>query len=115
MGIYNMLRQSAATLGLAIMSMVFINTRDHQFAADLKTNMATQNLDPMVFEGMLTRTSEALQALALLTPTVRDQVIFFFTDAYLTAFKSVNVIGVWFGIAGLIVAFFTLRHYRTDP
>ncbi len=94
-GKMGMLRQLGGMLGLTLLGSLFLHVQTAEFAKDLKQNVATENIDPLAFQGLLSKTPEALNALE--KAFVKQSLIHATTDG----FWSINVLVIVMALIGL--------------
>lgn len=113
-GLSNMLRQLGATLGLAAIGSAFVFVSDTHFARDLQRNLDTVHTDPAVFEGLLAKVPDALQALEKLPSESQLFVEQASLHAYIDGFIAINAIAMGTAVVGLCFAAWLLK-WKREP
>ncbi len=109
-----MLRQLAATFGLAFMSSAFLTTQNLKFSHALKQNVMTESLNPKQFQGLLSDNPQALSSIAKLPEQAQKFVQENRLDSYIFGFWEINVIGLVTAVAGLVLALWLIKRKRTE-
>lgn len=102
-GMYNMIRFTGATMGVAILGSIQNNAQEDAFLRFMKGNPVTKNLDPSLYEGLLVNLPSAKAAFSELTPTTGVLVKDFLYHASSLAFSFVNIIVGVVAIVALMV------------
>ncbi|NGX37983.1 MAG: hypothetical protein K1000chlam2_01152, partial [Chlamydiae bacterium] len=100
-GTISMLRQFGATIGLAILGSVFLNVQGTQFSEDLKLNTETVQLSAKEFQGLLSKTPEALEKLKTLSKQGQAFIEQSFLTSYINGFWAINVLALVTALIGL--------------
>lgn len=111
-GMSRTLRQLGSTFGMAIFGSLFLHREMTGFKTALLKNQETASLDPLQFEGLLSSTPAAVEAIHNLPPDIAAFVKTAFTAAYQSAFNGINLLAILFAIVGLLSAIFLLKANR---
>ncbi|NGX27457.1 MAG: Multidrug resistance protein Stp [Chlamydiae bacterium] len=113
-GTVSTIRQLGGTLGLAIFGTLFLNVQEGEFAKDLKHNIDTEALSPMEFQGLLSKTPEAITALKKLPEQSQTFVEQTYLHSYIKGFWSINFLAIIMALVGLILTLLLIRQ-KTRP
>lgn len=106
-GMYNMIRFTGATIGVAILGALQYNLQEDAFFKFLKTNRLTSKLDPSHYDGYLADLPAAVEAMDQLSPPIASLVKSSLYKATALAFSWTNLFaGVVALVALLVGAFF---------
>ena len=108
-GINSTLRQFSATLGMAVFGQIFLNLHSHLFTKELANNPITSNVNSSSFEGLLSSSEPALEALQALPSQVQDKVYSEYLFSYITSSTILNTLGIAIALTGLFLAFFLIN------
>ncbi len=103
-GTATMVRQFGGTLGLAIFASLFIGGIETRLSKSLQSNPETAEIQVQNLEGLLSKTPEALQAIASLPAKAQEYVKESALTATIDAFWSINALGAAVAFMGLIFA-----------
>lgn len=106
------IRQFGATLGLAIFGALFFDAKGKLFAEDLKRNVETFHLDPIAFQGLLAKKSQAVAVWEKLSAQSQLFVTNSLINASIEAFWLINVVASLLALSGLTLA---LVFFRKKP
>lgn len=110
----SMVRQLGGTLGLAILGATFLHIQSDHFAEDLKRNTETFHLDPHHFQGLLSEKPQAIETLNKLSADSQHFVTNSYTNSYIDAFFTINVIAGLAAILGLVLTLLLIKK-KTRP
>lgn len=105
----SMIRQFAATMGLAMIGTIFVGVQTDRFSEDLKKNTETTHLSAGSFQGLLAKKPAALKAMENLSEQSQQFVLSSYTNAYVDAFFTINIVAFFIGILGLVGALLLIR------
>ena len=108
-GMYNTLRFTGATMGVAILGAMQINLQEGMFTQKLQQNPETAALNPVLYEGLLGNLPHAIQAAKDLRPEVLTYVKSALLNAATAAFSLMHLVAAGIAILGLIIALQFLR------
>ncbi|NGX39586.1 MAG: Multidrug resistance protein Stp [Chlamydiae bacterium] len=108
------LRQLGGTLGLAIITSVFLTVQEGQFAEDLQRNTSTLSLAPKTFTGLLSKAPKAIVALEALPEETRTYVKQSRVHSFISGFRAINILSLIAALLGLGM-FLWLVKKRTQP
>lgn len=108
-GIYNTLRFTGATIGVAIFGAVQINVESSLFARKLKKEAGTAMLDPDLYEGLLNHFPRAEKAAQTLEPGALAYVKQALAQASMVAFSAVNLMAAAIAFLALIITLILFR------
>jgi EmrB/QacA subfamily drug resistance transporter len=108
-GINSTLRQFSATLGMAVFGQTFLNLHSNLFSKELASNTSTSNINPVSFEGLLSSSQPALEALQALPHEVQDKVYSDYLSSYIMSSSILNAFGIVIAIIGLLSACFLIK------
>lgn len=91
-GMYNTLRFTGATIGVAVLGAVQVNVQDSLFENAMKNNPATASLNPNLYEGLLNSLPKSVNAAAALEPAVSNQVQQALIKSSTIAFSTINLV-----------------------
>lgn len=103
-GMYNTLRFTGATIGVAILGAVQVNVQDGLFAKALKKTPETASLDPTVYEGLLNGLPQAVEASKSLEPGILNIVEQALIQASTVAFSMTNLVTAFVALIGFVIA-----------
>ncbi|MCB1106695.1 MAG: MFS transporter [Chlamydiia bacterium] len=108
-GMYNTLRFTGASVGVAVLGAVQVNVQEGLFQASFKKNPETLHLNPDLYEGLLNHLPKSVEAANHLEPAVLDYIKEALIAASTTAFSLTNLVTA----AVAFVAFFiTLAFFK---
>ena len=113
-GTSSMIRQIGSTLGLALFGTLFLEVNLSQFGQILRTNVQTQTLDPTRFQGLLSQTPTAVQALQPFSSKTQAFISKSFLHSYINGFWAINMLAAVIALVGGILAFILIKK-RTKP
>jgi hypothetical protein len=99
-----MLRQFGGSLGLAIFASLYIGTSHSHLEQSLQKNPQTEELNIEELEGLLSKTPEALAAIAPLPEKTQEYVKESAYKASVSAFRLINGLGAAVAVLGLLCA-----------
>ena len=109
-GVLNTFRNTGTSLGVAILGAIFSHSQFNRFSHLLLRKKETSNLDPNIFEGLLSNTSKAINAFKSLSSNIQLSVK--------EALKSSYIYGITFSnlfAAFIIVVTFCIILYYFKP
>ena len=109
-----MLRHLGGTLGLAVMSTLFIKINETQFAQVLKNNVQTASVNPNEFQGLLAKTPAAVQKLQTFAPQTKQFIEQSYLTSYINGFWWINALAIVMAAIGLIFAILLIKK-KTQP
>lgn len=107
-GMYNMIRFTGATIGVAVLGATQNNVQEDAFGRFLAKHASTRGLDPSIYEGFLSSLPSSVDAMEKLTPPVATLVKTSLFQASSLAFSWINLLtgGVALIALGLGATFF---------
>lgn len=108
-GMYNMIRFTGATIGVAILGAVQNNVQEDHFAKVLKMSPSTRALDPNLYEGLLAGLPSAREALEALTPPVATLVQAALYESSALGFSWINLVA---GVMSVFCLFVGLTFFK---
>lgn len=114
-GLVTTIRQSGATIGLAIFGALFLYFQHGRFSSALSQNAETQNLDSNQFEGLLAKAEPAVQALGTYSASIQDYIVSSNMAAYVSAFSKINLFAAVVAVVALIVSLLTIKRHLAPP
>lgn len=111
-GTVSTVRQLGGTLGLAILGTAFLDYQVGDFAKHLKRNVDTENLPAKDFEGLLSKTPEALDTLGKLSDQSQTFVEQIYLHSYVRGFWVMNCLAVIVAIIGLIIVMLLIKRKK---
>jgi EmrB/QacA subfamily drug resistance transporter len=102
-GILNSFRNIASSLGIALLGAIFINTQESLFSSHLEKIPETKNLDPSLFEGLLSKATHALEALKPLPPDIQNIVRSTLKSSFSWGINLANLFAVFLLLLALIL------------
>lgn len=90
-GMYNTLRFTGATIGVAVLGAIQVNAQDALFSSALRKYPGTQSLDPELYEGLLNQLPKAMEAAKTLEPSTLLYVHHSLIQASTSAFSLTNL------------------------
>jgi len=102
-GMYNTLRFTGATIGVAVLGAIQVNVQDDLFSESLKKNGATATLDPSVFEGLLNGLPHSLEAAKALSADSLAYVKGALIEASTVAFSLTNSVTGVVALLALVI------------
>lgn len=102
-GMFNMIRFTGATIGVAIMGAVQNNVQEDAFSRFLKEHVTTKKLDPRIYEGFLSNLPSSLEAMEKLSPPVAALVKSDLFHASSLAFCWTNLIAGAMALFALVI------------
>jgi EmrB/QacA subfamily drug resistance transporter len=111
-GMYNTLRFTGATIGVAILGAVQVNVQDTLFRDKLLKGPGTQMLDPPLLEGLLNSLPNSLEAAKTLKPEALTYVQKALIDTSTTAFALTNLVTALVASIALIITLFMFKSKR---
>lgn len=103
-------RQFSATLGLAIFGSLYSSIYLTKLGKSLLKNPDTASLNAMQFEGLLSKSPEAMQHLNRLPANDAAYIIQSAKSAFLDAFSFINLLAALIAILGIIIAWRLLKN-----
>ena len=91
-GMYNTLRFTGATIGVAVLGAVQVNVQDGLFANKLRTSSDTVSLNPSLYEGLLNNLPAAVEAAQELPSATLNYVQNSLIEASTFAFSITNLV-----------------------
>lgn len=108
-GISTMLRQFGATVGLAIFGALFLSVQHSHFSTCLNQRPETAPTHPLQFEGILSNSPPALQALSQFPKEIQTFIKNCYLSSYIHSFWIMNLLAILIGCIGLIWSFYLLK------
>ena len=102
-GMYNTLRFTGATIGVAVLGAIQVNVQDDLFSESLKKNGATATLDPSIFEGLLNGLPHSLEAAKALSADSLAYVKGALIEASTVAFSLTNSVTGVVALLALVI------------
>lgn len=102
-GMYNMIRFTGATIGVAIMGALQYNVQEDAFASLLKADRLTRKLDPTLYQGFLVNLPSSVEAMEKLTPPIATLVKTDLYKATSLAFSWINLLAGAVAVVAFIV------------
>ncbi|WP_420422650.1 DHA2 family efflux MFS transporter permease subunit [Simkania sp.] len=102
-GMYNMIRFTGATIGVAILGALQYNIQQDAFGKFLKANRLTNKLDPSLYDGYLADLPTSVEAMEKLTPPIANLVKSSLYEATALAFSWTNLLAGAVAMVALIV------------
>ena len=105
-------RQFGATLGLTLFGTIYTSTFLGKLGKSLQENSTLSSLDPTQFEGLLSKSPQALHALGELSSSNANYVLDAAREAFLKGFSYINILATIVALIGMIIA---LRLLKNTP
>lgn len=102
-GMYNTLRFTGATIGVAVLGAVQVNVQDALFRDKLLKGPGTETLNPPLFEGLLNNLPRSVEAAKALKPDILAYVQKALIDTSTSAFSITNLVTALVAFLGLII------------
>lgn len=99
------IRQLGGTIGMAVMGSLFLHNLSKLLIQRFQTTPQTEALNPVEFEGILSHTPNALEALKELPLTTAGAVKEIYISSYTTAFHMINIFSAALAVIGFCIAF----------
>ncbi len=109
-GLNSALRQFSATMGLALFGTLYSSLYFDKLNDFFQLNSSTSDLKPSQFEGLLSKSPEALRNWSELPPDTNSYVLQSSKHAYLDAFFLINALAAVFAICGILIAWRFLKN-----
>jgi predicted MFS family arabinose efflux permease len=106
-------RQFSTTLGIALFTALLVSRENGMLSTLLKSDPATQNIDPSSLDGIASKTPAALEVLHSLPAAAASMVTEFASKAYTSAFTLLNTVAALCSFVGLILALYLFA--KTGP
>ena len=103
------MRQFGSTLGMAVIGSLFLSIQEQRFSSYLLVNNQTKDIDPSQFQGLLSKTPQAMESLHRLSTQTAEMVQMNFSKAYVIAFSYANALSAAVAFIGLLLALFFLK------
>jgi len=113
-GTSSALRWLGGTAGVAILGSILNRIQFHTFESLLASNPMTADLSPGVFEGLLSRKHGAASAISQLKAGAAKWVEGSLHDAFLTAFRVMNLAAAAIAFITFLLAYFWLRQKKQE-
>lgn len=113
-GTLSALRWLGAAAGVAILGSLLNRIQFHTFESLLASNPMTADLSPKVFEGLLSRKHSAASAISQLKAGAAKWVEGSLHDAFLAAFRAMNLAAAGIAFVAFILAYFLLKQKRSE-
>lgn len=110
-GMRQTIRQLGGTFGMAIIGSLFLHREFHVLRKSFETDPVTSNLDPVQFEGLLSSTPDAIEALRELPVATAGAVKEIFFHSFVKAFHMINYLSALLAIFGFCLAYFLLSSH----
>ncbi|NGX49308.1 MAG: Multidrug resistance protein Stp [Candidatus Anoxychlamydiales bacterium] len=108
-GLLNSFNNLGSSFGVAVLGAVFLNSQFKFFTSNLKKNPDTQNIDPNVFEGLLSKTTKALNALKTLPSSIQAEIKTAMKTSYSYGINLSNLIAAFIIALALFVIFYLFK------
>ena len=108
-GMYNTLRFTGATIGVAVLGAVQVNVQDDLFTASLKKRSDTASLNPDLYEGLLNSLPRSIEAAGNLDSETFAYVKEALIKASTVAFSATNLVAA---VAAVLAFFITLVFFK---
>ncbi|MCB1115494.1 MAG: MFS transporter [Chlamydiia bacterium] len=109
-GMYNTLRFTGATIGVAVFGAIQVNVQDALFTDKLIKGPGTSGLNPHLFEGLLNDLPRSIEAAKALPPHMLSYVQKALIETSTTAFAVTNIAGA---LVALIALLITIRFFKS--
>ena len=109
-GINGAYRQFSATLGLAVFGALYSSLYLMKLGKALLTNSNTSSLDVNEFEGLLSKSPEAMHHLDRLPTNDASYIFESAKNAFLDAFSSINLLAAVLALLGVVLAWKLLKN-----
>jgi EmrB/QacA subfamily drug resistance transporter len=104
-GMTSALRQFSSSLGLAIFGTLYSSVYLAQLGKLLQANDSTATLSPLQFEGLLSRSPEAMHNMQQLPSTVAHYIFESARISFLDAFFWINLVGALIAMSCVVLAY----------
>lgn len=111
-GMYNTLRFTGATIGVAVLGAVQVNVQDDLFSRALRRNPATKELSSSLYEGLLNSLPHAMEAAKKLPKDVLSYVQESLIHSSTVAFSATNLVTGGVSLFALIITLIFFRKKR---
>ncbi|NGX56729.1 MAG: Multidrug resistance protein Stp [Candidatus Anoxychlamydiales bacterium] len=107
-GVLNSFRNLSSSLGIAILGAIFLNAQFKIFSFSLKQNPDTKNFDPNIFEGLLSKSSKAIEAFTGVSTSIQNEIVTALKSSYTYGINLSNLISAFLiaGVLFIILYFF---------
>jgi EmrB/QacA subfamily drug resistance transporter len=109
-GITSTLRQFGSTLGLALFGTFYSSIYFGKLGHSLHEKASTTSLTPEQFEGLLSKSPEAMQNMDRLSSSDALYVFQSAKNAFLSAFLSINLCAAMVALVGIVIAWKLLKN-----
>lgn len=113
-GTTSALRWLGGTAGVAVLGSLLNRIQFHTFESLLASNPMTADLNPQIFEGLLSRKRSGAAALSQLKAGAAKWVEGSLHDAFLTAFRAINLTAAAIAFTAFLLSYFWLRQKRQE-
>lgn len=107
-GLLSTFGYTGSTLGVAILGSILVNVQYYEFSSLLMAKRAVRSLDPQQFEGLLSNTPSALNALKALPTILQEYVLKSFRDSYSLGMLFSNLTAAILVAFGLVAIFWLI-------
>ena len=111
-GMYNTLRFTGATIGVAILGATQVNVQDALFTQKLLKGPGTEKLSPNLYEGLLNNLPAAAEAAKSLKPETLSYIHRALIDTSTTAFAVTNLAQAAVALLALIITLVVFKRKR---
>jgi EmrB/QacA subfamily drug resistance transporter len=108
-GIITTFRNTASSLGVAILGSLFLHTQFNKFSHFLMKNKDTANLNPNIFEGLLSKTKASIQALKALPANIQLEIKEAMKASYNYGITFANLVAIFVVAFGLFVILYYFK------
>lgn len=112
-GINSTLRQTSASIGLAIFGSLFFSLQESSFSKQLNGLPLPKHVDPNQFDGLLEHSQLSINTLQQLPIDLVSQIKTIFLQSYLHAFSNINLVAALIAVVGLGTAYFSMKSKST--
>ncbi len=109
-GTSSALRQFSSSFGLAIFGAIYSAVYFGHLGTRLLSNSATDSLDPKLYEGLLSKTPEAIDHMNTLSPSVAHYVFESAKSSFLDAFSRMNQFAAFLALISIPLAYALLKN-----
>lgn len=108
-GMYNTLRFTGATIGVAVLGATMVNVQDVLFTKQLLKGPGTKELTPSLYEGLLNNLPRSVEAAKSLEPETLAYVNKTLIETSTTAFAVTNLVTAAVAFIGLMITLLILK------
>ncbi len=111
-GLLNTFSNTGASFGTAILGAIFVGTQFSNFSSALAKNPDTQNLEPSIFEGLLSGVTTAVNAVKALSSSLQTEIETILKSSYNYGITFANLFAAFVIAVVLVVTFFYFKPKR---